>query len=335
MIKNFRIYFLIAGLLTANFKYGQGVNYVGTSSANFLKIGLGAKTVGIAESDLTLAEDASSFYWNPATISRIGSNSLAISYVNWLVETSVAYAGVAIDLDYVTAGLEVSYFSSGDIEETTLLEQKGTGRYFSTNDFSIGLGVARNLTDRFSVGVKIKYINENLSSVSASAIAFDVGSVFVTSFLNDMKIGIALSNFGGSMKFNGQDLLVSHVVPGSPTNKEIPAVLETKSWDIPLFFKIGLSTEIFKVDNFAMQSSYTLTDARDFQPRHNIGTSLKFLDNFTIRGGYRFNYDEVTFSAGAGAKVNLENLGQIQFDYAYTDFGSFSDIHQISLAINF
>ncbi len=322
-------------ICSVTFLFAQGVNYRGTSAVNFLKIGMGAKLVGIAESDITFSQDASSLFWNPGAISRINNTSAVFSYSTWLVETNLTYFAFTLPTEFGTAGLDVTYFSSGDIEETTLEKQEGTGRVVSANDLSIGLAFAKNLTDRFSVGLKVKYIREQLVSVTADAFAFDIGSVFETSFLNNMKLGISLSNFGSQMQFDGNDLLVTHVVPGSPTNKQIPAILQTNEWNLPLFFRIGLATNAFEFENYKLAVSYAITDSRDYETRHNLGAAFTFMDVLTLRGGYRFNYDEATFSAGLGVAIPSDFMGKVMFDYAYTDFGELKDIHQLTVGLNF
>lgn len=315
--------------------YAQGVNYVGTSVANFLKIGLGAKSVAIAEADITIADDASMLYINPGSISWLEKSSATFSYIQWLVQTNLSYLAVVLPTDYGNIGLDIAYFGSGDIKETTLLRQEGTGRVVSASDLSVGLVYAKNLTDRFSFGIKAKYLSENLASVSASTFAFDIGSVFVTSFLNNMKIGITLSNFGGSLRFEGNDLLVTQVVPGSTTGKQVPAILQTNSWNLPLLFRIGVSSNALELDNYKLGISYMVIDSRDYDVRYNLGASLQVYDLVTLRGGYRFNYDEATFSAGIGIKTKTDFIGDLMIDYAYTDFGRLNGINQFTLSINF
>lgn len=322
------------GLLIKN-NLAQSVNYSGTSAANFLKIGLGAKSVALAESDLTLSDDASNLYINPATISRIDKASATFSYVQWLVNTNLSYLAVTLPSDFGSFGLDITYFGSGDIKETTLLMQDGTGRVVSTSDLSIGISYAKNLTDRFSVGAKVKYLKETLVSVSASTFAFDIGSVFETSFLNNLKLGITLSNFGGEMQFDGNDLIVTQVVPGSPTNKQIPAILQTNSWNLPLLFRIGASTNAIDIENYKLGLSYTVLDSRDYDVRHHVGASFNIYDLVTLRAGYRFNYAETTFSVGLGIKAKTDFAGDLMIDYAYTDFGVLNGINQFTLSINF
>ena len=158
--------FLASFLLFEAGLYAQGVNYAGTSASNFLKIGLGAKSVALAESDLTSAEDASSLYLNPGVLSRLEKSSATFSYVQWLVQSNLSYLAVTLPTEYGSVGLDIAYFGSGDIKETTLLRQEGTGRVITASDLSIGFAYAKNLTDRFSVGLKVRYLSENLASVS-------------------------------------------------------------------------------------------------------------------------------------------------------------------------
>ncbi|GMU96184.1 PorV/PorQ family protein [Ignavibacterium album] len=326
---------VLSFIIISPFLKAQGVNYVGTSVANFLKIGLGAKSVAVAEADITIADDASMLYLNPGSISWLEKSSATFSYVQWLVQTNLSYLAVVLPTDFGNIGFDIAYFGSGDIKETTLLRQEGTGRVVTASDLALGLVYAKNLTDRFSFGFKFKYLSENLASVSASTFAFDIGSVFVTSFMNNMKIGITLSNFGGSLRFEGNDLLVTQVVPGSTTNKQVPAILQTNSWNLPLLFRIGVSTTALELDNYKLGINYMIVDSRDYDVRHNIGTSLQIYDLVTLRGGYRFNYDEATFSAGIGLKTKTDFIGDLLLDYAYTDFGRLNGINQFTLSINF
>ena len=116
--------------------FAQGVSYKGTSAANFLKVAMGAAYVAGGESDLTLAKDASSLWYNPGAISRIPKSSAVFSHSSWLVETSFINAAVALPLGGFTVGFDLTYFGSGDIEETTLLKQDGTGRVVSASEIS-------------------------------------------------------------------------------------------------------------------------------------------------------------------------------------------------------
>lgn len=322
-------------ICSVSFANAQGVNYIGTSAANFLKIQLGAKNVGSAGADITSAQDASCLYFNPGAISRINGASLSFSYLYWLVNTNLGYFSATLPTSYGTAGIDISYFSSGDMEQTTLDQQDGTGRYFSATDYAIGLAFAKNFTDRFSVGIKVKYIGENLSTVSSNAFAFDIGSVFTTSFLNNLELGLTLSNFGSQMQFSGQDLTVNHTVPGSPTNKVVPSNLETDSWNLPLFFQMGLTTKIIDAEDYNFSLSAAIVDQRDYTTRYNVGGDIQIFKAVDLRGGYRFNNNESNYTAGIGVSVKTEFAGAVHFDYALTNYQYLNSVQQFSLSFNF
>ncbi|NIT55309.1 MAG: hypothetical protein GWN00_03420, partial [Aliifodinibius sp.] len=78
----------------------QDVDYAGTSAANFLKIGVGARSMSMGDAGITLSDDASALFWNPGAISRIPENSVNLSTINWLVDTKVTYAAVVLHTGY-------------------------------------------------------------------------------------------------------------------------------------------------------------------------------------------------------------------------------------------
>ncbi|NIT51894.1 MAG: PorV/PorQ family protein [candidate division Zixibacteria bacterium] len=328
------IIFLVLSL--SGMVHSQNVDYAGTSAVNFLKIGVGARAMSMGDASITLAEDASALFWNPGAISRIPQNSVNLSTINWLVDTRVTYAGAILHAGlWGTFGIDLDFFSSGDIEETTLQQQDGTGRFFNASDVQVGISYGRNMTDRFSVGMKVKYIQERLSNVDASSFAFDIGAVFITSFLNDLRIGATLTNFGSKMKFGGRDLSVIYEVPGSPSGKEIPANLETLDWELPLLFRFGLSNYIYQNEDFSLLGAMDVVDSRDHDARFNVGGELGIYESLYVRGGYKFNYDETTFALGAGFNLQRILNWNANLDYSYLDFGRFDPVNQFSLVLGF
>ena len=49
-----------------------GTERIGTSAGNFLKIGVGARAVGMGEAFVAVANDPSTIYWNPAGVASTG-----------------------------------------------------------------------------------------------------------------------------------------------------------------------------------------------------------------------------------------------------------------------
>lgn len=318
----------------------QQTDQVGTSMANFLKIGVGPRAIGMGDAFVALANDVSALYWNPAGIAQLNKNEILFQTTNYVADTKLHFLGVAMPMgDMGTLGASFYNFSSGDMEETTLRQPEGTGRTFSASNLAIGLSYARTLTDHFSVGVSVKYISETLSSESASAFAFDIGSIFTTSILNNMNIGFTLSNLGSTMQLDGPDLQVGYDVnPDVPTNKEVDAKLGTQSWELPLTFRVGLGTYALDNENYSLLVEADANDTRDYQLRYNMGGEFNFKlgdeQKLSVRAGYKGEYDEEGITFGAGLFLTLSNYN-FKFDYAFADVVRLGNVHRYSLSILF
>ena len=83
--------------------------------------------------------------------------------------------------------------------------QDGTGETFDAADMAVGLSYGRAITDRFSVGVTGKFIQQRIWHSSAYAFALDIGTQFRTDFFGGLTIGATLYNFGTDMRMNGRD----------------------------------------------------------------------------------------------------------------------------------
>ena len=122
------------------------------------------------------------------------------------------------------------------------------------------MGYSRNLTDRFSIGVQAKYIRESVWNTSASGFAIDIGTMYVTPF-NDLVIGAAISNFGTKMRLDGRDLRFNYDpndnLDTGPNN--IPALLMTDDFDLPLTFRIGLAMDLFQTRFFKVTAAVDLS----------------------------------------------------------------------------
>jgi hypothetical protein len=320
--------------------YAQESSQVGTSMANFLKIEVGSRATAMGGALVAMADDASATYWNPGGIALVEKNEVMFQSNNWIAGTNLYYLSAILPLgDIGTIGASINSFNSGDMEETTVDQPDGTGRKFSASDFMLGLSYARTLTEQFSVGFTLKYVSETLSRESASAIAFDIGTVFKTGILNGLRIGLALSNLGGTMKLEGPDLTVSHDInTGLPTNKFVDASLATQEWQLPLLFRVGLGTYIFYDEEKSLSFEAAFNDSRDYEVRYNLGSEFIAKvaggPKLVVRIGYLGNYDEAGLTAGAGLVVALAGF-DFKFDYAFVDMDRLGNSHRYTLSILF
>ena len=62
----------------------------GTSAFSFLRIGVGARAAALGGAYVSLSEDASALYWNPAALARLNGRRLTLGYVNYILDIQLS-----------------------------------------------------------------------------------------------------------------------------------------------------------------------------------------------------------------------------------------------------
>jgi len=325
----------------ATLVYGQSVTKVGTTAAPFLNVGIGARAIGMGGAYVSLANDATSMFWNPAGIASIPGNEAVFNHSEWIADIAFEYAGVAINLGNAGAfGLHANFMTMGDMERTTELYPEGTGQKFSAGSYALGLSYARSLTDRFSIGFNVKYVREYILNSSASGIALDIGTLFVTNF-RGLRIGAAISNFGNKMRMDGRDILVQHDIDPNRegSNERINAKLQTEGDDMPLHLRVGVSYNALQdLKQHALWISVDAVHPSDNVESLNMGAEYVLMDMFALRAGYASlmaKDSEQGLTLGGGMKYTFSRSLALKLDYAYESFGRFDNIQKFTLALAF
>jgi hypothetical protein len=313
---------------------------VGTSAAPFLGINIGAAATAMGGAYVSLARDASSLYWNPGAVSRIGNTQISFTHTSWFVGTNYNWGAVVLNFDGINAfGINLAILDYGEEDVTTVQNPEGNGQRWSAQDLYGALTYARNLTDRFSIGGSVKYIQQKIYNESASGYALDIGLLYITRF-NGMRLGVSISNFGTDMKMNGKDLL--HPYDQDPNNlgnnPTITSEYNTQSSPLPLFYRVGVSMDVIKSGETALLLSTDAVIPSDNSTVINIGGELNWNQIFFLRAGYKslMRADtEEGIAAGVGFKYFVPGLGKINVDYAYNDYGLLQEIHTLGFGFNF
>src|SRR5712692_7399865 len=140
-----------------------GGQRVGISAFQFLKIGVGARGVALGETFVAIANDASALYWNPAGLAQFPENEMIVAHTEYVVDIKHEFLGAVYHLGPGDAlGFSVTSLHTADMEITTETQPFGTGRFFSFGDLALGLSYARKMTDQFSFGITLRYVEETL-----------------------------------------------------------------------------------------------------------------------------------------------------------------------------
>jgi len=89
--KNEKLLFIIISVtLLANFAYSFNE---GTTGAQFLKILVGSKATAMGGAFVSIADDPSALYYNPAGIATMNKMGILLNYVKYPAEISYSYVG--------------------------------------------------------------------------------------------------------------------------------------------------------------------------------------------------------------------------------------------------
>ncbi len=325
---------------------------MGTTAASFLEIGVGSAGVGMGSAYTTVCEDVSAIYWNPAKLASLRNLETIFMIQPWLADINFNFLGGALPLPGIgVVALGFTILNSGDIAETTMEYQEGTGSFYNATDMAIGLCFARELTDRFAFGFSGKYIYQRISTMSASALALDLGVHVVTPFferpssnVQGLRIGMCISNYGGKMKMNGDDtyIAVDPDLNNGGNNDLIEADYRTQAYNLPSVFRVGLAYDLFNgehnrctiaADALHPNNNYEYVNAGlEYQLALFRDLGLKF------RGGYKtLLLEESTqgLALGFGLQYKYHGIAGLRFDFGYSDMNELGKVNSYTLSLLF
>ena len=342
MINIFTKYFLVMSIFCAAFLNSQTINRYGTTTANFLEIGVGSRATSMGDDYVAVANDVSSIYWNPAGLSNVSRSSGLFSIQPWLVDIDMMFAAGAFVVPSVgVIGLGITHVDYGEMDVTNLQYQDGTGERFRASDVAATFTFSRKIVSWFSFGASTKYISSKIWHSSASAFAVDLGVLVNTNFFSftgkdkdGLNIGMCISNFGTRMKYdvidNYQPIDISEYEEGN--YGDVAGQFRTSEWELPLIFRIGFSIKPLVTNLMNLTLSADALHPNNNAESLNIGAAL---DN-KIPGfgsvsltmgaksgmnGLTKDDNDIGFTFGAGTKMFYLGNKSISVDYTYKTMG--------------
>lgn len=333
MIKTDKIWKLSCLILALALAPGFGQDKLAQTGLKFLSVTTDARASAMGEATATMTGTSAAMFFNPAGMARMDTRvEVALGQVQWIGDIKYSYASLALNLAegrYGVFGLTFLSVDYGEVLGTIRADNEAgfldTGA-FSPTGLSVGLGYAKALSDKFSVGGNVRYVKQDLQSSiiglntdgtqmltdnRVNVMAFDFGIVYRTGF-KSLDFGMNVRNFSKEIKY------------------------QDESFELPLTFEIGLSMNAMDLLAAAETQhdfivSVDAVHPRDYAEQMNIGGEYIFVNAFALRAGYAFPNDEHNFSAGAG----FRRASNLALDYAYTPFGIFDPVHRFSVKLAF
>jgi hypothetical protein len=287
-------------------------NRAGTVTAQFLKMPVNARAVGMGNAQVALAEGAGSIAYNPAGMLSVSTASFSGMYNAWWADITHTFYGAAVTLEgYGTFGVGLTMLSTDDMAVTTPAFPDGTGELFKAVDYAMTFSYARQISQEFGLGLSAKYIKSNLynKDLGANSIAFDIGTLYDIPALRT-RLGISVNNLGRDLRYINEQ------------------------YSLPTALRFGARITAYENEQSKAYLAVQIARPNDTDEQYNAGFEYTYEDVVSLRAGYRFNYDTEDLSGGLG--LNLKSLGvDGRLDYAYTNYKYLPGTHMFSIELGF
>ncbi len=346
MKKNAKYIILILPLMILS-SYAITVKFskVGTTSAQFLKIGVGRAT-GMGDAFAAIADDASATYFNPAGLTQINKRQFFVNHINWIADVNHDYVAVSLPTNFGTLAFAVTAVTMADMQvlriddpTTRVREDDSTGLTFGAMDVAFAISYARNVTDKLSFGATIKGISQTIWNMSAAGAGIDLGLLYNTG-LKSLRLAACVTNLGSSLNYSGLGLQYED----STIATKPRATYNTNSTPLPTTFRFGIAYNIIDQPDNILTLACDVIHPNDINETVNAGVEYTLKKIFSLRGGYILNTDfnyakaiktETGLSAGAGFMVNMTPGVNLHIDYCYRDMGYLKSSHRLGLIVGF
>jgi len=321
---------IAAIFLTAAGLHGQ--KKLAQTGFEFLSVGSHGRATAMGEAYTCASGTSSALLYNPAGLAGMPVTfDLSASLNRWIADIthfSFTAAFRPWKERYGVVGVSALWVDYGEFLGT-MVWGNGQGyvdtEVFTPKAMALGLGYAKSLTDKFSVGGQVKWVAQSSgrnvvpSGASAtgltvvksalSAAAFDFGTLYRTGF-KSLNFGMSVRNF----------------------SKEIQFVQE--GFQLPFTFRMGVAMNVLDLLPDP-SSSHVLNLAADLvHPRSHdeylcLGAEYLLLNTLALRAGIITGQDENGATYGFG----IQRFG-LALDYAYTPFGVFDNVQRLTVRVS-
>lgn len=328
-------------------------------SNEFLNLGVGARAMGMANTQVAITDDVTSSYWNPAGLTDI-KEKYEVSLMHASYFAGIAnydYIGFATSIDSLSyvAG-SIIRFAVDDIPDTRFLYDANGAinydnlRFFTAADYGFLLSYARLIPklNNLSLGGNVKIVHRKVGEfASAWGFGLDFGAKMK---VKNWRFGAMFRDvFGTFNAWSHNSELVSdiylqtgNIIPDNTVEVTLPKLIMGVAYQFQIKDKVGILPSIDLDWTFDGRRNVPLnSEVLSINPHFGIEIDYKKLaflrlgvDNFqkikNFDGSESLSY-QPSFGLGVNIKI-------ITIDYAFIDIGDFSESlysHVFSLKVSF
>lgn len=266
-----------------------------------LRLGAGARSIGLGGAFTAIAEDATATVWNPAGLGSAADLSLNFSTQRLSLDRSHNFMAITKTLGtYGAVGLAATNFGVSDYSLYDASGDYGGKADYSTNAYSLSYGIA---IGNFNIGLTGRMLSDN----------FGVDTVENQSGFGGVDIGL----MGHALHIDVEEMQVPTFHYGIVAKYLGASVGEGT---VPMVVNVGVAYDLYmgNVVTFSadIEQEFVNLDDSAFSMRGGVEYRLMNIKSteFALRAGMRASRDVRTLYGGFGV-----NIAGLQVDYAIQD----------------
>ncbi len=295
------------------------MSLVAQSTFEFLRVDASPRVAGLGGSFVAANDDADVIFSNPAGISFLTNTPVSFSYVNYILDVSMASLSASKLFPGIGRfGLGVKYINEGNF--TGADEFGNTLSDFRCGETQFKAAYSNVLDDNLSYGVSGGLVYSKLADYSSSALTFDVGLNYS---IPSERINIAF------VMLNGGTQLSTY----SGARESLPVDVRVGISKRLLYLPLKFYFDLHKLNEESGSFSDRLSNF-SFGGEFSLGKALRFrlgYENEKRKELKIGNYAGLAgFSVGLGLVISTYNL-----NYAYSSWGEIPGLHRFGINTTF
>ncbi len=300
------------------FIMNAGVDIVGTTSMNFVKVEPFARSAGMGEAFTAVADGTYGIYYNPAGLTSVMGYEAQFTHIAWFQNINYELLSIVTPSPFKDSGkigIALAWFRIGQMNGTSALTDTQLNNLggvdfsspefnqtFSPYDYAVYLAYGLDINDNFSAGLSMKMTSQDIDMYSGWNLTEDLGLMYKLTLNGQyLRAGLDINDiFSPSLSIN------------------------TSSFQSPWLVNAGLSDQFRLWKGTGLVAAQTIVQ-QDYNTQYAIGVEYWFYDILALRAGYKFGaFNQPTF--GCGAKYY-----DFEFDYAFIAYDQLGNTNRFSI----